>query len=104
MKKKKVSLLVVLVLIPLGFNAFQAVPVQKEKVNDKLEETYRPGESQATVLFHEYNKNKQKLIKEPIKNLSVDEGFQLKEELVQIEEENLTSLEKIQAQIQRLKE
>lgn len=106
MGRKKISLLVVLLLlIPLGLNALDAESIkQKNGYDNQKEQAIEPFSDQATVYFHRYDTNERRTIKDPIGSVSIDKAYQLKEELLEIENTTLSSLEKIQAQIQLLDE
>ena len=104
-KRKEVSILAaVLLLIPLCFTTFQAESIDQKETMLEKNENVEQMESQATVYFHDYDTNQNKLIKEPITTLTAEKAFQLREELLQIEELNLNSIEKIKTQIEKLQE
>lgn len=104
-KRKEVSILAAgLLLIPLCFTTFQAESIDQKETMLEKNENVEQMESQATVYFHDYDTNQNKLIKEPITTLTAEKAFQLREELLQIEELNLNSIEKIKTQIEKLQE
>jgi hypothetical protein len=103
--KNKSILLVLMLLIPIFFSAFQAAPIEIIETNKKTNiSSLEPISPQATVYFQQYDPKHKEIINEPFTTISSDEAYHIREELLKIEKTNLSALEKIQAQIKKLRE
>jgi len=103
MKKRntqKITILITLIVLLSISNVIPSAMITNESSHTKSQTvSILNPKTSATVYFRQYDKIQQTMIKEPIGTLTIDQAYDLRDQLLALEEKYDSSREKIQAQI-----
>jgi hypothetical protein len=107
MNRKKILIYSIVIIVMIIFSTC-LVPanfIERPSKSGSNEFTIpKKVQSSAMVYINKYDTNNDAFTQEPLRSLTIDEAYQLKQELLKIEDEYDTSLEKIEMQIQTFKD